>query len=162
MDLKKINEINDTNGPLFFLVISAISLGIDLGFLSKNLERCGSVVLTEPILISDNILLTITNLITLLIPVIIFLTSLAQKKLILKIAYFFVAVGFILKPSLINTLGYKSLYAVQIIALFIALIFLAKYLADKIDFYKSGALSKQDENSDNSPVATDSSQTRHP
>ena len=80
MDLKKIIEINDTNGPLFFLVTSALLLGTNLGFLNKNLERCGSVILTEPILISDNILLAIANLFYLLVPVIIFLTAFAQKN----------------------------------------------------------------------------------
>jgi hypothetical protein len=80
MDLKKINEINDTEGSLFFLIISALVLGINLGFLSKNLEQYGSVILTKPILISDNILLTIANLFYLLVPVIIFLTAFAQKN----------------------------------------------------------------------------------
>ncbi len=148
MDLKKINEMNDTNGPLLILVLSALSLGTKLGFLSKDLEQYGSVIFTKPILISDSIFLTIANIITLLIPVIIFLTAFAQKNMLLIIAYLFVAVGFILKPSVINKLGYKSLYAVQIISLFIALILLGKYLTDKIDFYKSGALSKQDDNAD--------------
>jgi hypothetical protein len=147
MNLKKLNEINETSAPLFFLVISALTLGIRLGFLAENLKKCGSVILAEPILVSDNILLTIANLITLLIPVIIFLTAFAQKNVLLITAYFFVATGFILKPSIINKLGYKSLYAVEIIAWFIALMLLVKYIADKIDFYRSAALSKQDENS---------------
>ena len=80
MDLKKINEINDTEGSLFFLIISALVLGINLGGLGKNLEQYGSVILTKPILISDNILLTIGNLFYLLVPVIIFLTAFAQKN----------------------------------------------------------------------------------
>jgi len=161
MDLKKTNEINDTEGSLFFLIISALVLGINLGFLGKNLEQYGSVILTKPILISDNILLTIGNLFYLLVPVIIFLTAFAQKKLLLIIGYLFLAVGFILTPSVINKLGYKGLYAVQIIALSIALILFGKDLTNKIDFYKSGALSKQDENSDNQAAAKDGSQARH-
>jgi hypothetical protein len=80
----------------------------------------------------------------------------------LIIGYLFLAVGFVLTPSVINKLGYKGLYAVQIIALSIALILFGKDLTNKIDFYKSGALSKQDENSDNNSVEPDSSQTRRP
>jgi hypothetical protein len=79
----------------------------------------------------------------------------------LIIGYLFLAVGFVLTPSVINKLGYKGLYAVQIIALSIALILFGKDLTNKIDFYKSGALSKQNENSGNSPVAPDGSQSRH-
>jgi hypothetical protein len=145
MDLKKIIEIDDTKGPLFFLVISALLLGTNLGFLLENLERCGSVIFTEPIFKADNIFLTFSNILHLCIVAIIFIAAFAQKYWLLKISYFLVSLSLLLKTNFINKIGYKSLYAVKIIALFIVVMILSKYLSDKIDYYKSVALSKQKE-----------------
>ena len=143
MDLKKIIDIDDTKGPLFFLVISAFLLSTNLCLLRDNLERCGSVILTEPILIADNIFLTLANILYLCCVVIMFITAFAQKYWMLIISYFLVSVSFLLNTDIINKLGYKSLYAVKIIALFIVVMLLSKYLSDKIDYYKAAALSKK-------------------
>jgi hypothetical protein len=54
-----------------------------------------------------------------------------------------VSVFLILKPSIINNLGYKSLYAVKLIALSIVVMLLSKYIDDKINYYKSAALANK-------------------
>lgn len=161
MNIKKINDINDIKGPLFFLVFGAVLFGTNLGFLEENLRQCGSVILGSHPFRESNFFLTATNIIFLFLPLVIFLTTFFQNSILLRFAYFFIAVGFTLNPKLINWFGYESLYAVQLIALFIASSLLIKYIVNKIDNYKTAAHAGN-KTTDNQSAAQDAQKPARP
>lgn len=142
--------------PIFFLFFFSLFLGGELGSLSKNLESHGSIILVAP-------LLSFENLIWLYFSGLFVYFSFKEKSKILKLAYSLAGGSFLFTESVINKIGYKSLYAVKIVLLFAATILLLNYLLKIHKLYQSISLEKNDDKSaDNHAAAPDGSQARRP
>ncbi len=128
------NEVNDIQEPLCFLVIFSLALGLEVGNLDENLAAYGSTILSDPILFSESILETTGNILYFTVPIIIFITAFCKNNLTLKISYMLGSLVFVLLPSVINRLEFKSLYAVKIVTLIIIITLLMKYLKKTINF----------------------------
>jgi hypothetical protein len=124
----KTSETEDGRNPIFFLFLYSLILGCQLGGLSNNLDSHGSVILIEP-------LWSFGNLIWFYFAGLFVFFSLKEKNRLLKIAYFLGGVSFLLTKSVINVIGYKSLYAVKIVILFAVTCLLLQYLQKNIKKY---------------------------
>lgn len=156
MKLKNMITTDDFRVPLFFLFLFTFILGVDSGRLTGDLHTHGSVILEEPILFSDSILKTIARLCFWALPIMIFLAALNEKNPLLKTSYLLGSLSFVLMPSVINRLGFRSLYAVRIIFLFVAVMLLMKHLAKAPEFRKPTLTSKET-NTDNQRLHRDRS-----
>ena len=147
---------DDFRGPLLFLFLFTLILGVELGRLSGDLHTHGSIMLDKPILFSDSILETIANVCFWALPIIILLAALNEKNPLLKTSYLLGSLSFILMPSVINRLGLRSLYAVRIIFLFVAAMLLMKHLTKAVEFRQPTSTSKESD-TDNQRVHRDRS-----
>ncbi len=132
--MKTITGEEDFLIPILFLFVCSVTLGREVSMLYEN--WIGSVVLIEPILFADSISTTIYNFSKFLVPVGLFIVSLKQKSILLKITYILGTVPFILSNSVINKLGYKSLFEVKMAILFIVSVLLIIYLLRVTELYK--------------------------
>ena len=57
--MNKITGKEELKTPIFFLFIFSLMLGVEMGFLNKNLNSHGSIILFDPILFEEKILGTI-------------------------------------------------------------------------------------------------------
>jgi len=114
-------DIEDCSNPIFFLFLYSLILGCELKGLSTNLDSHGSVVLVEP-------LLSLGNLIWFYFAGLFVFFSLKENNKVLKVAYFLGGLSFLFTESVINIIGYKSLYGVKIVLLFATALLLLQYL----------------------------------
>lgn len=114
---------------LFFLFIFTLILGVELRGLSSNLTVNDSIMLSKPILFSESIFETISNIFQFSIPVIIFIMALNQKSPSPKIIYMIGALPLVLTSSVINYISFKRLYFIKIMLLFVVTTLLMRYLA---------------------------------
>ena len=122
-------------------------LGVELGFLNKNLNSHGSIILLEPILFAENIFGTIRNFCLFFLPVYFFVIALRQRNVYLKSSYLLGAFPLLLTAQVINKIGFKSLYFIKIAAIFAVIMFLFKYLFKSIELYQAAL--KQEWKADN-------------
>ena len=141
-----MSKNDDFRNHLFFLFLFTLILGVDLRGLSSNLSVNDSIALSKPILFSENIFETISNIFQFLIPVMIFIMALNQKNPSLKLIYLIGALPLALTPSVINKIGFQSLYYFKIISLFVVVMFLMRYLAKT---YRHSILNKNESGADN-------------
>jgi hypothetical protein len=137
---------DDFRNHLFFLFLFALILGVELRWLSGNPSVNDSIILSKPILLSENIFETISNIFQFLIPIIIFIMALNQKNQSLKLIYMIGALPLALTPSVIHKIGFNSLYYIKIISLIVVVMFLLRYLAKT---YRHSILNKNESGSDN-------------
>jgi len=126
-DFTDLPEKQDINNTIFFLFVFSLMLGVELGTLIGKLDAHGSIILTEPILSTGNLILFIFAVISVLL-------AIKEPIFLLRCSYIVLAVQLLLNPSVIGHIGYKSLYAVRIGALFIITICLMKSIR-KTFFY---------------------------
>ena len=112
--LNKITGKEELKTPIFFLFIFSLMLGVEMGFLNKNLNSHGSIILFEPILFTENSFGTIRNFCLFFLPVYFFVIALRQKDVYLKSAYLLGAFPLLLTAPVINKIGFKSLYFIKI------------------------------------------------
>jgi hypothetical protein len=74
--------------------------------------------------------------------------------------YFLGTVPLVLDASVINKIGYKSLYVLNLALVLTVVVCLMKYLVNTTELYKKAL--KQKEETDNQASAPDGSQSRHP
>ena len=77
----------DFRNPLFLLFLFTLILGIELGEISGKLSIDTSIMESRPILLSENIFETFGNFFLFLIPIILIMAALNQKKTNLKVVY---------------------------------------------------------------------------
>jgi hypothetical protein len=118
-------------------------LGSGLSTLLDNMNKVNSVVLSEPILFADSIIKTISNILMFLFPVLIIILALKQKDYLLKVAFIIGTIPFILSDSIIMKLGYKNLFILNIVTIFIVVMLLIKYLTKTTDLYKTALKQKK-------------------
>jgi hypothetical protein len=135
----KTSEVADGRNPIFFLFLFSLILGCELGGLSKNLDSHGSVLLIKP-------LWSFGNLIWLYFAGLFVFFSFKEHIRILKVAYFLGGVSFLFTESVINIIGYKSLYGVKIILLFTVTLLLLQYLQKLTKLYQASCSKKNEEN----------------
>ncbi len=135
--MKTSESVNGRN-PIFFLFLFTLILGGELGGLSKNLESHGSVILVEP-------LFSIGNLIWLYFTGLFVFFSLKENIRMLKVAFFLGGVSFLFTESIINAIGYKSLYGVKIVILFVVTGLLLQYLQKTLKLNQASCSEKNEE-----------------
>jgi len=120
-----------------------------------NIETYGSILLSEPILFTDNLFETITRFCWFLIPLAILLGVIKEKDLFLKLIYFMGSIPLFLTTPVINKLGFKSLYVIKLLIMFAVLMCLIKYLINTMELYKKAL--NQMKNKDNQSFEMDRS-----
>jgi len=143
-DLKEITGDEDFGTPIFFLFFFSMLFVSEATALMKNLNLHGSIILTKPILFSDNFFETLGNFCWFFLPASIFLSALIQKQIYLKITYSIGAFPLVLTSPVISKLGYKSLYVVNVIILFVVIMCLMKYLINTTELYKKALKQKKE------------------
>ena len=134
--LNKITGKEELKTPIFFLFIFSLMLGVEMGFLNKNLNSHGSIILFDPILFAENILGTIANFCVFFLPVYFFVIAFRQRDVLLKCSYLLGAFPLLLTAPIINKIGFKSLYFIKIAAIFAVIMCLLKYLFKSIELYQ--------------------------
>ena len=67
--MKKITGDEDFGTPIFFLILFSMLYVSEATEIIKNIEAHGSIILSEPILFTDNIFQTITRFCFFFIPI---------------------------------------------------------------------------------------------
>ena len=117
------------------------------------------MVLAKPILFGDNIFETFANFCWFFVPASIFISALIQKQIFLRMTYLLGTVPLVLNASVINKIGYKSLYVLKVVLLITVVVCLMKYLVNTTELYKKAL--KQKEGTDNQASAPGGSQSHH-
>ena len=142
--MKKITGDEDFGTPILLLFLFSMLYVSEMGELMKNLESHGSIIITEPILFADNIFKTLGNFCWFLVPTAIVVAAIREKHLFLRFTYFLGSVSLFLTAPVINKLGFKSLYVVKVLLIFVVTMCLLKYLFKTTEMYKR-ALKQKDE-----------------
>ena len=134
--MKKITGHEDFKTPIILLFLFSIRLVYEEHEIVNNIKDCGSIMLSEPILFTGNILETLIRFCWFAIPIVIFFTAIKEKDLFLKFIYMIGSVSLFLTTPLINKLGFKSLYVIRILMMFVVVICVVKYLINTTELYK--------------------------
>jgi len=110
------------------------------------MNKVNYIVLSEPILFTDSIIKTISNILMFLFPALILILALKQKDYLLKVAFIIGTIPFIFSDSIIMKLGHKSLFILNAVTIFIVVMLLIKYLAKTTALYKTALKQNQDNN----------------
>ena len=158
--MKKITGDEDFRTPICFLVVFSMLFVTESVEIVKNIDAHGSIMLSEPILFTNNIFKTIIRFCWFSIAVILLLTAVKEEAIILKFTYSLGSLPFILIPPVINKTGFKSLYAIKFIIISIVIMTLMRYLINTTELYKKALKDKEQTN--NKSAAPDGSQVRRP
>jgi hypothetical protein len=139
--LDKIPSQDNLKEAIFFLVLFSLLAGIEAGHLNNNFDSHGSILLHTSIF-------SIINLFSLYFAACLIYYSCKEKNTLPRISYVFGAISFLLTADMISYLGYKSLYFIKILILFIAVGCLTKYMLRTFQSYND-LLLKNKNNSDN-------------
>ncbi len=134
--MKNITGDEDLNTPIILLFMYSMMFIAECTGLIENLDTYGSVMLIEPILFADNIFETIGNFCWFSMPTAILYAAFVEKQLFLKFTYLLGTLPFILTGPIINKLGYKSLYVIKVVVIFLVTMCLIKYLTTTIKLYQ--------------------------
>lgn len=140
--MKKITGNEDFGTPIIFLFLFSMLLVPEAQEIMKNIESHGSVILTEPILFTDNIFETLSRFCWFFVPTVIFITAIKEQNLFLKATYFLAAVPLVLTTQVINKFGFKGLYVIKVLIIFVVIMCLMKYLANTAELYKKALKAK--------------------
>jgi len=145
--MKAITGEEDFYTPIIFLFIYSLALGMELRSLPENMNSAYSIILSEPILFADSIIKTINNFVQLfLLPSVIIFLAFKYQHYLLKIAFFLGAIPFILSDSIIIKLGYRSLFVLNVVIIFVVIMLLINYLTRTTRAYKTALKQKTDNN----------------
>ena len=158
--MKKITGDEDFGTPIFFLFLFSILFVFEAAEIMKNIEAYGSIILSKPILFTDNIFVTLTRFCWFFIPVAILLAAIKQKDLFLKLTYFLGSVPLVLTTPVINKLGFKSLYVIKVLIMFAVIMCVMRYLLNTTELYKKAL--KEKEEADNQAAAPDAQKAARP
>jgi len=134
--LKRITGKEDFITPVTLLFFYSMLFAVETMELTKNIDSYGSIILNEPIIFSKNIFDTIFRISWFFIPFTIIIAAIIEKTTYLKITYSFGVMPLVLTTSVINKFGFKSVYYIKILALFIVAVLLMKYLISTTKLYK--------------------------
>ena len=134
--MKKITGDEDFGTPIFFLFFFSMLLVSEISEIMKNIEAHGSIILSMPILFTDNIFETLSRFCWFFIPAGIFLAALKERDLFLKLTYFLGSIPLVLTTPVINKLGFKSLYVIKVLIMFAVIMCVTKYLFKTTELYK--------------------------
>jgi len=158
--LKKITGDEDFGTPIFLLFFFSMIFVLEAVGIMKNIEACGSIMLSEPILFTGNIFETLTRFCWFFIPVAILLAAIKEKDLFLKLTYSLGSIPLILTTPVINRLGFKSLYVIKVLIVFAVIMCAMKYLLNTTELYKKAL--KEKEEADNQAAAPDAQKAARP
>jgi len=134
--LKKITGNEDFGTPILLLFFFSMLFVYEVREVLINIETHGSIILSEPILFTDNLFETFTRFCWFLIPLAILLCVIKEKDLFLKLIYFLGSIPLFLTTPIINKIGFKSLYVIKLLIMFAVLMCLIKYLISTMELYK--------------------------
>ncbi len=141
--MKKITGDEDFGTPIFLFFLFSMLFVSEAREIVKNLETHGSIILSEPILFTDNIFETLTRFCWFFIPIAILLAATKEKDLFLKLTYFLGSVPLFLTTPVINKLGFKSLYVIKVLIMFTVIMCVMKYLINTTELYKKALKDKK-------------------
>lgn len=151
--MRKITGEEDFETPIFFLFFFSILFVSEAVEIMKNTEACGSIMLSEPILFTNNRFETLNRFCWFFIPIAILLAAIKEKDLFLKLTYFLGSVPLFLTTPVINNLGFKSLHLIKVLIMFAVIICVMKYLFNTTALYKKAL--KEMEQTDNNAISPD-------
>jgi hypothetical protein len=134
--LKKITGNEDFSTPIILLFMFSMMLSLELRDLLSNIQEQSSILKPEPAIFTGNIFETIARISWFLLPLIITVGAIKEKLVILKLSYFIGIWPLILTKSLIEKIGYKSLYALKAALIFLTVLCLIGYLNKMAILYK--------------------------
>ena len=141
--MKTVTGDEDFLFPILFLVLYSLSLVLELRSLPDNMNREYSIILTEPLLFTDNILKTITNFNSLfLVPALIMCLAYQQKTTLLKIAFFLASIPCVFSDSVIMKIGYNNLFVLNVLIMLTVVLLIIKYLNNTLSLYKAALKEK--------------------
>lgn len=135
--MKKQN-FKDGRDTVFLLFFFSLVLGVELGGLSQNLNLYGSAILIEP-------LFSIMNLIWFFVGGTFIFFSVKENIWLHKIVYFLGGATFFLTDTIINVIGYKSLYGLKILILFTVTVVLMRHLQKNAKYLEGCSSEKIEE-----------------
>ncbi len=134
--MKTITGKEDFKTPVILLFLFSMLFAVETRDLANNLNIYGSIILNEPIIFSKNIFDSIFRIGWFVIPITLIIAAIIEKNIFLKITYSLGSAPLILTTSVINKFGFKSLYYIKMLLLFIVSILIMRYLIDTTKLYK--------------------------
>jgi hypothetical protein len=135
--LKNITGNEDLQTPILLIPFYTILFASGANKILDDLKNFGSVVLSEPIFLGENIFGTMGKLSWFIVPTMILILALKQKHFFLKATYFLGTIPLLLTKPIIKAIGIKSLYFVKYISIFIVILCLIIYLNKTIRIYQA-------------------------
>ena len=158
--MKKITGNEDFETPILFLFLFSMLLVPETQAILKNMEAHGSIILSEPILFTDNIFETLARFCWFFIPAAIFIAAIKEQNMFLKVTYFLASVPLVLTTQVMNKFGFKSLYVIKVLIMFVVIMCLMKYLSNTAELFKKAL--KERTQTDNNAAAQDAHKPARP
>jgi hypothetical protein len=134
--LKKITGNENFGTPIVLLLFFSMLLISETTELIKKMNTHGSIILSEPILFTNNIFETIARFCWFIIPIGIILEAIKENDLFLKLTYVLASLPLVLTVPVINKLGFKSIHVIKVIIIFAVIMCLMRYLINTTELYK--------------------------
>jgi hypothetical protein len=134
--LKRITGNENFGVPIILLFFFSMLFISEATELVKSINAHGSIILSEPILFTNNAFETITRFCWFIIPFGIILVAIKENDLLLKLTYFLASLPLFLTAPVINKIGFKSIYVIKTLIIFAVIMCIMRYLINTTELYK--------------------------